>query len=42
MEKKIIDFGINSYGGYCIKYSDDTTRTLCKEQFIKMLNKKIS
>lgn len=31
MEKKIIDFGINSYGGYYIKYSDGTTRTLCKK-----------
>ena len=42
MEKKIIDFGINSYGGYYIKYSDGTTRTLCKEQFIKILNREIS
>ncbi len=42
MKKKIIDFGINSYGGYYIKYSDGTTRTLCKEQFIKILNREIS
>lgn len=42
MEKKIIDFGINSYGGYYIKYSDGTTRILCKEQFIKILNREIS
>lgn len=35
MEKKIIDFGINSYGGYYIKYSDGTTRTLCKNSLLR-------
>lgn len=40
MEKKIIDFGTNPYyGGYYVKYSDDTIRTLYKDQLIKMLNK---
>lgn len=40
MEKKIIDFEINSYGGYYIKYSDDATRILRKEQFINILNRR--
>ena len=38
MEVKVVDFWINIYGGYTIKYSDSSTRSLCKEHLIEVLN----
>lgn len=38
MEVKVVDFWINTYGGYTIKYSDGSTRSLCKEHLIEVLN----
>lgn len=37
MEVKVVDFWINTYGGYTIKYSDGSTRSLCKEHLIEVL-----
>ena len=36
----IVDFGQNTFGGYFIKYSDGSIRSLCKEQLIEILNNK--
>ena len=38
MEVKVVDFWINAYGGFTIKYSDGSTRSLCKEHLIEVLN----
>ena len=38
MEVKVVDFWINMYGGYTIKYSDGSTLSLCKEHLIEVLN----
>lgn len=38
MEVKVVDFWINTYGGYTIKYSDWSTRSLYKEHLIEILN----
>lgn len=38
MKVKVVDFWINTYGGYTIKYSDGSTRSLCKEHLIEVLN----
>lgn len=38
MEVKVVDFWINTYGGYTIKYSDGSTQSLCKEHLIEVLN----
>lgn len=38
MEVKVVDFWINMYGGYTIKYSDGSTQSLCKEHLIEVLN----
>ena len=36
----VVDFGQNTFGGYFIKYSDGSIRSLCKEQLIEILNNK--
>lgn len=36
-EAKVVDFWENTYGGYTIKYSDGSTRSLCKEYLIEVL-----